>query len=65
MKACLHLKEFRFSKRKKNVTADTIMDLAETFLQNHIFQFNKRTLMQKRGSAIGNKFTSPHSKYLW
>ena len=36
-------------------------DLAEVVLKNNIFKFGKRTLKQKRGTAIGMKFAPPYS----
>ena len=47
--------------RKKDVTTDTLVELAELVLKSNIFNFNERTLKQKRGTAIGTKFTPPYS----
>ena len=38
---------------KKDVSTDTLVELAELVLKNNIFNFNERTLKQKRGTAIG------------
>ena len=46
---------------KKDVSTDTLVELAELVLKNNIFNFNKRTLKQKRGTAIGTKFAPPYS----
>lgn len=40
----------------KNVTTDTTIGLGGVVLKNNIFQFNKITLKQKRGTAISTKF---------
>ena len=45
----------------KNVIKDTIIDLAEVVLMNNILQYNKRTVKQKRGTAIGTKLAPPYS----
>ena len=36
----------------------TLNELAELVLKNKIFNFNDRTLKQKRGTAVGTKFDS-------
>ena len=46
---------------KKDVSTDTLVELAELVLRNNIFNFNERTLKQKRGTAIGTKFAQPYS----
>ena len=52
----------RFETRKeKYVSIDTIIDLAVVVLKNNIFTFGKKTLQQKRGSAIGTKSAPPYS----
>ena len=42
---------------KKDVSTDTLVELAELVLKNSIFNFNKRTLKQKRGTTA--------KPYLW
>ena len=49
------------TQKEKSVLIDTIIDLAEVVFKNNIFSFGKKTLKQKRGTAIGTKFTPPHS----
>ena len=49
------------SRKEKYVSTDTIIDLAEVVLKNNIFTFGKKTLKQKRGTAIGTKFAPPYS----
>ena len=46
---------------KKYISSDTLCDLAEVVLKNNIFKFGKKTLKQKRGTAIGTKFAPPYS----
>ena len=46
---------------KKDVTTDTLLELAELVLRNNIFNFNERTLKQKRGTTIGTKFAPPYN----
>ena len=36
-----------------------LYDLAEVVLKNNFLKFSKKTLKQKRGSAIGTKFAPP------
>ena len=52
------------TRKEKYVSTDTIIDLAEVVLKNNIFIFGKKTLKQKRGTAIGTKFAPPYSIYL-
>ena len=49
------------TRKVKYVSTDTIIDLAEAVLKNNIFPFGKKTLKQKRGTAIGKKFAPPYS----
>ena len=52
----------RFDERdEKDVSADTLVELAELVLKNNIFDFNKKFLKQKRGTAIWTKFAPPYS----
>ena len=46
---------------KKDLSTDTLVELAELVLKNNIFNFNERTLKQKRGAAIGTKFAPPYN----
>ena len=46
---------------EKEVSADTLVELAELVLKNNIFDFNKKFLKQKRGTAIWTKFARPYS----
>ena len=40
---------------------DTLVQMAELVLKSNIFNFNEKTLKQKRGTAIGTKFALPFS----
>ena len=52
----------RFETRKeKYVSIDIIIDLAEVVLKSIMFAFGKKTLQQKRGTAIGTKSAPPYS----
>ena len=42
----------------KNVSTDTLIELAELVLLKIIFEFNERYLKQIRGTSIGTKFVS-------
>ena len=46
---------------EKYISSDTLCDLAEVELKNNILKFGKKTLKQKRGTAIGTKFGPPYS----
>ena len=46
---------------EKYISSDMFCDLAEVVLKNNIFKFGKKTLKQKRGTAIGTKFAPPYS----
>ena len=41
--------------------SETLLELAEFVLNNRIFQFNEKTLIQSRGTAIGTKFAPPYA----
>ena len=49
------------TRKEKYVSNDTIIDLAEVVLKNNIFTFGKKTLKQKRETAISTKFAPPYS----
>ena len=49
------------TQKEKYVSTDTIIDVAEVVSKNDIFKFGKKTLKQKRGSAVGTKFPPPYS----
>ena len=41
---------------EKDVSTDTLVQLAKLVLKNNIFNFNEKTMKQKGGAAIGTKF---------
>ena len=45
----------------KNVTTNTLIELAELVLQNNYFEFNEGYLKQIRGTAIGTIFAPPYA----
>ena len=49
------------NRMEKYISRDTICDLAEVVIKNKISKFGKKTLKQKRGTAIGIKFVPPYS----
>ena len=49
------------SRVDKQVTTDTMMELAELVLKNNIFGFSDNTYKQIRGTAIGTKFAPPYA----
>ena len=48
-------------RQEKDVTTSTLVELAEVVLKNNIFTFRKKTLKQKRSTAVGTKFAPPYS----
>ena len=46
---------------KNNVSAETLVELAELVLKINIFSFDEKTLNYKRGTAIRTKFAPPYS----
>ena len=59
-KNCL-LSEKDIERDKKDVSTNTLVVLAKLVLKNNIFNFNKKTLKQKRGTTIGTKVAPPNS----
>ena len=45
----------------KQISSDTLVELAEIVLKNNIFQFDEKTFKQVRGTAIGTKFAPPYA----
>ena len=46
---------------EKYISSDTLCDLGEVVLKNNFLKFDKKSLKQKRGTAIGTKFAPPYS----
>ena len=55
------LKNALGKRSNKNVSTDTLIELAELVLQNNYFEFNEQYLKQIRGTAIGTKFVPPYA----
>ena len=49
------------NRENKEVTTDTLVELAGIVLKNNYFQFLDKTFKQKQGTAIGTKFAPPYS----
>ena len=49
------------NRENKELTTDTLVELADIVLKNNYFQFLDKTFKQKRGTAIGTKFAPPYS----
>ena len=45
----------------KQISSDTLVELAKIALKNNIFQFDEKTFKQVRGTAIGTKFAPPYA----
>ena len=54
------LKDFLDSNVDKQVTTDTLIELAEIVLKNDIFEFSDKTYKPIHGTAIGTKFALPY-----
>ena len=54
-------RKFLDAKTEKKVTTETLVELSKIVLKNNIFQFNKKTLKELRGLAIGTKFAVPYA----
>ena len=57
------LKDFLYSRVDKQVTTDTLIELAELVLKNDIFELFDKTYKQIRGTAIGTKFAPPYAVF--
>ena len=55
------LKDFLDSRADKQVTTDTLIELAELVLKNNIFEFSDKTYKQIRGTTIVTKFAPPYA----
>ena len=57
----LPLCRFLETRDNKQISSDTLMELAEVVLKNNIFEFDENTFKQKRGTAMGTKFAPPYA----
>ena len=54
------LGRFLETRDNKQISSDTLTELAEVVLKNNTFEFDEKTFKQKRGTAIGTKFAPPY-----
>ena len=45
----------------KQISSDTLIELAEIVLKNNIFEFDEKTFKQVSGTAVGTKFAPPYA----
>ena len=55
------LRRFSETRDNKQISSDTLTELAEVVLKNNIFEFDEKTFKQNRGTAIGTKFAPPYA----
>ena len=55
------LNDYLDSRVDKQVTTDTLIELAELVLKNNIFEFSDETYKQIRGTANCTKFAPPYA----
>ena len=48
-------------RNNKQISSDTLIELAEILLKNNIFEFNEKTFRQVRGTAFGTKFAPSYA----
>ena len=53
------LRTFLDSRVEKQVTTNTLIELAEVVLKNNVYEFSDKTYKQICGTAIGTKFAPP------
>ena len=55
------LRRFLELRENKQISSDTLIELAEIVLKNNFFECDQKTLKQVRGTAIGTKFAPPYA----
>ena len=55
------LRRFLETRDNKQISSDTLTELAEVVLKNNIFEFDEKTFKQKRGTALGTTFAPPYA----
>ena len=55
------LRRFLELRDNKQISSDTLIELAEIVLKNNLFEFDQKTFKQVRGTAIGTKFAPPYA----
>ena len=58
-KALAPLKKCLDHRENKELTTDTLVELADVVFKKNYFQFLEKIFKQKRGTAIGTKFAPP------
>ena len=46
---------------KKQISSETLIELAKIVLKNNFFEFDQKTFKQVRGTAVGTKFAPPYA----
>ena len=55
------LRRFLETRDNKQISSDTLTELAKVVLKNNIFESDEKAFKQKRGTAIGTTFAPPSS----
>ena len=55
------LRRFLETRDNKQISSDTLTELAEVVLRNNIFEFDEKNFKQKRGATVGTKFAPPYA----
>ena len=55
------LRRFLELRDNKQISSDTLIELAEIILENNFFEFDQKTFKQVHGTAIGTKFAPPYA----
>ena len=55
------LRRYLETRDNKQISSDTLTELAGVVLKNNIFEFDEKTFKQKRITAIGTKFARPYA----
>ena len=48
-------------RENKQISSDSLIELAEIVLKNNILEFDEKTFKQVRGTATGTKFAAPYA----
>ena len=49
------------TRENKQISSETLAELADIVLKNNIFEFDEKAFKQKCGTAIGTKFAPPYA----
>ena len=55
------LRRFLELRDNKQISSDTLIELAEIILKSNLFEFDQKTFKQVRGTAIGTNFAPPYA----